>query len=137
VTDNDNWQFQVSPKLPDGTLVNVRGATADEFFANIEAAVNIAPSIAALGAALTGTGNLAAAGVTGQPVQSVAQVAQQAVAAQPASVTPINQGGPPAPVCKHGQMTFRDGQGKRGYWSAHFCPTAKGTPDQCEPVWGN
>lgn len=39
-------------------------------------------------------------------------------------------------ACKHGNRTLRNGTGSNGRpWSAAFCPTPKGTADQCEAVW--
>ena len=33
-------------------------------------------------------------------------------------------------------MTYREGVGKNGRpWKAYFCPTPKGTADQCPAVW--
>ena len=47
------------------------------------------------------------------------------------------QAGPPAPQCKHGAMVYRQSKpGAANVWKAHMCPTPKGTPDQCEAVWG-
>jgi len=45
---------------------------------------------------------------------------------------------PDAPACKHGPMTHRSGVTKSGPnqgkpWTGWFCPSPKGTPDQCEP----
>lgn len=37
--------------------------------------------------------------------------------------------------CQHGARTYREGNGARGFWSAYFCPSPKGTPGQCEPMW--
>lgn len=39
------------------------------------------------------------------------------------------------PQCAHGERTFREGDGPKGHWKAWFCPTPKGTPDQCSPEW--
>ena len=36
-------------------------------------------------------------------------------------------------TCKHGEMTFRTGQSAKGAWKGYFCPSPKGTADQCEP----
>lgn len=33
--------------------------------------------------------------------------------------------------CKHGEMQFRSGSKNGRAWSAFFCPTPKGTADQC------
>lgn len=84
--------------------------------------------------------------------QQAANVQQyQQSAAQPAPVGPATQylsgqpaapavpqqqaAQPPAPSCVHGPMTHRTGTGAKGAWGAYFCPTPKGTPDQCKPVW--
>ena len=41
------------------------------------------------------------------------------------------------PVCGHGQMIGRKGAGAKGEWRGFFCPTPKGTPDQCSPQFVN
>lgn len=38
-------------------------------------------------------------------------------------------------ACQHGERTYRNGQGAKGPWAAWFCPSPKGTPGQCEPLW--
>lgn len=35
--------------------------------------------------------------------------------------------------CKHGEMQFRSGAKNGKAWKGFFCPTEKGTPDQCSP----
>lgn len=44
--------------------------------------------------------------------------------------------GPPK-TCQHGQMVKRSGfsRAKNQPWRGYFCPTPKGTPDQCSPVF--
>ena len=38
--------------------------------------------------------------------------------------------------CAHGDMVFRESKpGAAKAWRAYFCPTPKGTQNQCEPVW--
>ncbi len=41
----------------------------------------------------------------------------------------------PAPTCHHGPKKHKSGQGAKGPWQAWMCPSAKGTPDQCQPMW--
>jgi len=55
---------------------------------------------------------------------------------------PVNaQAAAPAPTvsgerqCAHGVMVKRTGQGQYGEWRGYFCPTPKGTADQCKPVY--
>lgn len=71
----------------------------------------------------------------------------QVVSEQPLSgFAPIPPSGPaamtPAPIlatsgkaCMHGPMTKREGTGQWGPYKAYYCPTPKGTPDQCKPVY--
>lgn len=39
--------------------------------------------------------------------------------------------------CVHGERVRRSGNGARGEWVGYFCPTPKGTPDQCSPQFIN
>ena len=39
------------------------------------------------------------------------------------------------PSCDHGPRIFREGDGPKGHWTAHFCSEPKGSP-QCAPIWG-
>lgn len=41
-----------------------------------------------------------------------------------------------APVCNHGTMIQRSGTKNGRAWTGYFCPTPKGTPDQCKPNFG-
>jgi hypothetical protein len=63
--------------------------------------------------------------------------ATQYITGQPAApVVPQQQAAqPPAPSCQHGQMTFRSGTKNGKDWSGYFCPTPRGTPGQCKPVF--
>ncbi|AWN05250.1 hypothetical protein SEA_IBANTIK_26 [Streptomyces phage Ibantik] len=38
-------------------------------------------------------------------------------------------------TCNHGARTHKTGNGRNGPWEAMMCPTPKGTPDQCPPMW--
>lgn len=129
---NEAWTYQVSPKLPDGTLVNIRGKEPFGFKKALEDVALLAPDIAATIAALTGTATLAKAGVTGTSAPQEPQ-ASNGFGTQPAQ--PPAQPQAPAPQCQHGTRTHRKGNGSRGEWQAFFCPTEKGTVGQCDPLW--
>jgi hypothetical protein len=73
----------------------------------------------------------APAAVPAAPTEQYAQPAPP----PPAPAAPAASG-VPTPTCAHGQRTHRSGSSAKGPWSAWFCPTPKGTADQCEPVWG-
>jgi hypothetical protein len=66
-------------------------------------------------------------GVVGQAIAAATAITAPAPAAYaaPAAV-------PGAPVCPHGAMTRRTGTNARGAWVGYFCPSPKGTPDQCK-----
>jgi hypothetical protein len=74
---------------------------------------------------------LGAAGVTGEVTQVQTTPVPQA---QPAQAAPQ---GVPGPQCKHGAMVQRSGNKNGRAWTGYFCPTPKGTPDQCSPQFGN
>lgn len=48
----------------------------------------------------------------------------------------LQPGEVPAP-CHHGERVHRQGNGARGPWEGYFCPSPKGTPDQCKPLFVN
>lgn len=48
---------------------------------------------------------------------------------------PATPPGVAAKSCSHGEMVYRTGNGAKGPWQAFFCPTPKGTPNQCAAVF--
>lgn len=127
-----NANFQVSSKLPDGRIFVIAGDSADEFKQNL---TQILGDIGAENLIST-----MASSVEGAPTNIESAVANlaQGLGAKPVSsptqtFTPST--GPSGRSCKHGEMTKRTGAGAKGPWKAFMCPSPKGTPDQCEPVW--
>jgi hypothetical protein len=127
-----NANFQVSSKLPDGRIFVIAGDTADEFKQNLThilGDIGAENLISTMASSVEGAptnmaeavGNLAK-GLGATPVSSPTQ-----------TFTPST--GPSGRACKHGEMTKRTGAGAKGPWKAFMCPSPKGTPDQCEPVW--
>jgi hypothetical protein len=139
---SENWLFQVSPKLADGTLINLRGSNPDEFnqvvswatenaakFVDVVTAINAVNKVPAL------AGNVTSTQVQNDaPAQAVNGWAnnQQSQQAAPSWSQPATAG----PACKHGPMVARGGEKNGRAWSGFFCPTPKGTPDQCPPQFG-
>jgi len=126
VSAPEDWQFQVSPKLADGTLINVRARSAVEFAQNIELLKGCVPSMVSMMRTLStelgraGEDLMAAAVETVQQGMTGAQV-----------VDGSNQY-----TCKHGSRVLRTNKpGSETKWTAYFCPTERGTPDQCPPVF--
>lgn len=120
--------FQLSAKHPDGRIFVIGGADYDEFGTNLlalygaEGADRVIEDFTFL---LDPS--------SGQPSQSAAPSAPAATGySNTANPAPAAPG---APTCAHGARTFRTGQGKKGTWTAWFCPQPKGAP-QCEAIWG-
>lgn len=64
------------------------------------------------------------------PTQNTPQAATQPQGRpQAATQAPNND----TRYCKHGEMQFRSGSKNGKAWKGFFCPTEKGTPDQCSP----
>lgn len=108
--------LQINYKLSDGTLVNVYAKDQ----AHLE---SLLTSIADLSTLITSTS--AALGVNVTPAANVAY-AKAALGAEEIAADKL---------CKHGNMTFKQGTGAKGPWKGWFCPSPKGTPDQCQPVF--
>lgn len=123
MTTDSNWKVQASPKTPSGTLVNVRGESAEAFKEALDIATAHAGDIASLEALLGGAAN-AAQGFATQTPQSAPQ--PQATPAPAAN----------GKTCAHGAMVWRTGSSAKGPWGGHFCPLPKERKaEQCEPVW--
>jgi hypothetical protein len=67
-----------------------------------------------------------------QTILQAKKLAEIALGAKPVEQKRQSSGDGPK-TCKHGEMTFRTGQSAKGPWKGYFCPSPKGTPDQCEP----
>ena len=128
--------FQVSSKLPDGRIFVVAAETYAGFCEALESAVGIEESQDVL--------KVMAQSLTGAPTSGVQAVANVRAAfpntevvhnAHPVADNPANTGAPTSRSCSHGIMSKRTGAGAKGPWKAFMCPSPKGTPDQCEPVW--
>lgn len=116
-TDGVKTQFNF--KTPTGSLINVYLYSYDEAEIKqaLETIANVTPEIQAVETLFNAQGLL-------REALGAAPVEQSAVKSAPAS------GGK---ACKHGEMTFRNGTSAKGPWKGYFCPSPKGTPDQCEP----
>lgn len=115
-----------------GDLFTVRGSTVDEFKENLVASI-----VNELGDHIKGLQESLGHNVTPQSAHETAAKYLGAVATGTATPSPAPKatGSSPTPVCKHGSMSGRSGQGAKGPWKAWMCPSPKGTPDQCEPQW--
>lgn len=119
-----------------GDLFTVRGDTWDEFHTNLaQAGANLNAFINDV-AFIQAGGHAAPVVNTATPPASSPDWAQSTPPSQWATPTP-----PPAatagstPTCIHGPRNAKSGNGAKGEWKAWMCPTPKGTPNQCQPVW--
>ena len=140
MTAPNNTSLQANFKLPNGDLINVYGDSAADFEASLKELAARAQLILDTGNLLRGAQTVVDAGLTGAPApqqqaQAVQQYQQSAAQAAPQQQSAPGSG----PVCKHGPMTFRSGISKKSGkpYTAHFCPSPQGTPDQCDPIFGN
>lgn len=134
-----NYVINVKTKV--GTIFTVRGDTAEELTANINSVLNaqIPDFIGGLEEALLGVTHTPAPAPSA--VDLVTAVGGAVVAETPRpAFSPVP---PPVAVpqpsagkqCVHGEMIRRSGNGAKGEWRGFFCPTPKGTPDQCSPAF--
>jgi hypothetical protein len=117
----EGTKLQVNFKLADGTLINVYAANQAELEAQLTTIGDVATLIASTSKALG----------TQSAVSHIAQSLGGAVISPSAPVSPLSLS---VDTCKHGDRTLRESKpGAPKAWKGYFCPTAKGTPDQCEP----
>lgn len=127
--------FKIQQNVKVGNdLINLRADNVNEFeqiaqwaVANAALFVNVQAALASVPPALAG--NVTSTQVINDAPQQGGWAQPQQTAAPSWSQPDTSQG----PACKHGPMVARSGQGAKGPWSGHFCPTPKGTPDQCPP----
>lgn len=144
-----NYVVNVKNKL--GTIVTFRGDTAAELNTTIDQFIEygLEFKVANVEAILLGMASAPA------PAPSAVDLVQQTFGPMETTVTPLPPqpafapvppptGGGYAPAasagtsskaCLHGEMTKREGSGQWGPYKAYYCPTPKGTPDQCKPVY--
>ena len=134
--------YVVNVKTAKGTIVTARGDSAEELMNNIEALIKQGAGdvIAVLEQVLSGVTSappshsavdtvVASLGGTVVQESSFAPVPPPMGAASPGSLVAGTRS------CSHGTMVTRKGSGAKGEWKGYFCPTPKGTPDQCTPQW--
>jgi len=122
--------FQVSSKLPDGRIFVIGADTYAEFkthLADVLGPQGAEAVITTMATSIEGVPSFE------QAVQNVTAGLGATPVAPPQTFTPSTA--PTGRSCKHGPMTKRSGTSAKGPWKAYMCPTAKGTPDQCDPMF--
>jgi len=122
--------FQVSSKLHDGRIFVVAADTFADFKTHLTDVLGpegVEKVLTTMATSIEGAPSFE------QAVSNVTAGLGATPVAPPQTFTPST-----APVgrnCKHGPMTKRSGSSAKGPWKGYMCPTPKGTPDQCEPVF--
>ena len=112
-------KLQVNFKTSDGTLINLYAVSSAELESQLTAIQDVATLIASTSQALGSSAGTA----------YVAQAFNATQVASAAPAAPIAEGS-----CKHGALVWRESKpGAPKAWTGWFCPSPKGTPDQCEP----
>lgn len=131
----------VTVKTKNGSLVTVRGDEPEEFIERAQRAValsmndfvfaleELVTERDAVSTVLTAVGGEV---INTQPVVPVSPNAAFAPVTPPVVAPTFAQAGR---SCAHGAMTKRTGEGQWGPYKAYYCPTPKGTPDQCKPIY--
>lgn len=138
-----NYVVNVKNKL--GTIVTVRGDSASELAVNIGALVSegLQDHISAMEEMLLGPQTavgmvkeaLGATVVAETPITSANNFQPVPPPAQTQAATVGGGVGTATRNCIHGTMTKRTGEGQWGPYKAFYCPTPKGTADQCKPQY--
>lgn len=119
----EGTKLQVNFKLYDGTLINVYAQDAAELETQLATIRDSAGLIGSTQAALASNSGGVAAAVAGL---GATVISTSSASNQPTSF--------PEGQCKHGQLVWRESKpGAPKAWKGYFCPSPKGTPDQCEP----
>lgn len=125
--------FQVSSKLNDGRIFVVAADTYVDFCSALEQVVGVQESqglLEEMGKSIAG-----APQNISQAVSNINAAFPNATVDHTAHPTAGANTAPSGRSCNHGAMTPRTGSGAKGPWKGYFCPTPKGTPDQCSPVF--
>jgi hypothetical protein len=137
---SENWKIQVSPKLADGTLINLRAETPEEAEKVLAWATANASLVTDTVKAFVGTAVVTQSFPGAQVVEQNGPSWSQGGSQQDggASNYATNSGAPTqqgeGKTCIHGPMTYREGVGKQSNkpYKAYFCSAPKGSA-QCAP----
>jgi hypothetical protein len=132
---SEDWSLQASFKVG-ADMINVRAADIDEFETKLlafeERAIGTVVSIQQKIDAARNVGASIPVATATPPVSATTEtVKEQQTWGTPTTTSQTIS----RPSCQHGQRVGREGNGAKGPWRAYFCPTPKGTPDQCDPMW--
>jgi len=119
----EGTKFQVNFKLNDGTLINLYATTSQELESQLAVIQDSASLIGSVSGSLHGAGAISAV-VAGMGASMIAPPTPSYTASAPTGNS-----------CKHGALVHRQGVSPKNNqpWQGYFCPSPKGTLDQCPP----
>jgi hypothetical protein len=129
---NQDTKLQINFKTADGTLINLYAADKQELEVQIVSIRDLASQIISTASLLNNRSTSLSEALTSVQTSLGGQLVGSVPAAhQPAYEAPQTYD---ANFCKHGQRQYRESKpGAPKAWKGYFCPSPKGTPDQCEP----
>lgn len=119
----ESTKIQVNFKAPDGTLINLYAASKEELESLLTTAQDFSTLISSVSKSFGSTGAAA-------PVHYSAGAGKGTA---PTEAPGSAQDGPP--VCRHGAMSYREGNGAKGPWKGFMCAAPKGAVDKCSTIW--
>jgi hypothetical protein len=128
----ENWKLQVSVKSPNGDLINIRAASADELSVLLEGISDYSTQIAATSKMIAGAYNVAPLATTTSTVDTPPWATSAPAPQAAPSATGLS-----SPTCVHGSRKFLSGISKKTGkpYSMWVCPQPQGA-DQCSPTNG-
>lgn len=135
---NTDTKLQVNFKLADGTLINLYATNQAELEGQIAAVRDLAQQIIGAATLLNTRSNVGAITYGYSQTEKAIQdsLGGQLVGSIPAAHQPMPEQPNSFNVreCIHGERVFRESKpGSAKIWKGYFCPSPKGTPNQCEP----
>lgn len=133
-----DWTIQVSPKLPDGSLINIRGNAVSEVMEKLgqlaEQAGDLTDSMRLIAAAGTAVnaGHAAAQAAPAAPAPANWTPPQGQATAAPAASQPGA-----APSCQHGPRQFKVTNNGKKLWECVVAGANWKDPNACKAVWVN
>ncbi len=120
--DTPGVKTQFNFKTSQGSLVNIYlySHEEEEMRKSLEAIANVLPEINAVETLYNAQGVL-------KDTLGATQI--------PHNQSPSTSSSTGAKTCKHGEMRLRTGENDKGPWKGYFCPSPKGTPDQCKTIF--
>lgn len=130
--------YVVNVKTKSGTIITVRGDSAEELASNIGGLVaqGLDSHVDALEELFLGTTAPSAVDVVTQALGATVTGTTSFAPVPPPVASAPTQTIAGGRTCHHGNLVGRKGNGAKGEWKGYFCPSTN-KQDQCPPQWLN